>query len=154
MHLEADGAGAYLALALASGVLAQAGEILLVQSFRRKTLLKRAAAAVVNEYLQVHLGLAAQLVDVAKELALIDADGPSQALVVVEDGPKPEGQHRGMLEAAGHHPRVIDAGSLVESFMGVVFADNDGKVTGGIKKNLAAADSADRLHRNGFAMTS
>src|ERR1035437_2890726 len=102
----------------------------------------------------MHLRLAAQLVDVAEELALVGADGPAQALVVVEDGSEAEGQHRGVLETVGDHPRVVYAGFLVESFSGVVFADDDGELVGGINKNLVAADSENRLHRNGFAMTS
>ena len=90
--------------------------------------------AVVDEDLQVHLGLAAQLVDIAEKLALVGADGLAQALVVVEDGSKAEGQHRGVLEAVGDHPGVVHAGFLVEGFLGVVFADDDSKVAGGVNE--------------------
>ena len=119
----------------------------------RLMLVAVAAAAVVDEDLQVHLGLAAQLVDVALELALVGANGLAQALVVVEDGSKAERQDGGVLKTVGDDPGVIDAGLLVQGFSGVVFADDDGQVTGGIKKNLVAADSEDRFQRNGFAMT-
>ena len=101
----------------------------------------------------MHLGLAAQLVDVAEELALVGADGPAQALVVVEDGAKAEGQHGGVLKAIGDHPGMVHARFLVERFGGIVFADNHGQFAGGINKNLVAADSEERFHRNGFAMT-
>ena len=84
---------------------------------------------------------------------MVGANRPAQALVVVEDGAEAEGQHRGVLKAVGNHTRVIHAAFLVEGFLGVVLADNDNKVVGGINKNLVAADSEDRFHRGGFAMT-
>jgi hypothetical protein len=35
-----------------------------------------------------------------------------------------------------------------------MLADDDREVTGGVKKDLIAAYSEDRFHRNGFTMTS
>jgi hypothetical protein len=58
-----------------------------------------------------------------------------------------------VLETVGDDPRVIHAGFLIEGLRGVVFADDDREVTGGIKENLIAAYSEDRLHRNWLAMT-
>jgi hypothetical protein len=89
------------------------------------------ATAVVDKHLQVHLGLAAQFVDVAQELPLVGADGSAQTVVVVEDGSKPEGQHRGMLEAVGDDPGVVHAGFLVQGFRGVVFADDTARSLAG-----------------------
>ncbi len=110
-------------------------------------------AAVVDEDFEVHFGLAAQLVDVAQELALVGADGLAQAFVVVEDGAETEGQHGGVLETVGDDPGVVHAGFLVEGFRGVVFADDDGEVAGGVEEDLVAADSEDGFQRNRFAMT-
>ena len=58
-----------------------------------------------------------------------------------------------MLKAVRDDPGVVHAGLLVECFCRVVLADDDGKVAGGIEKNLIAADSEDGFHRNRFAMT-
>jgi hypothetical protein len=58
-----------------------------------------------------------------------------------------------MLEAVGDDPCVLHAGFLVQGLRGVVFANDDGEVTGGVKKYLVAAYSEDRFHRNRFAMT-
>ena len=101
----------------------------------------------------MHLGLAAQLVDVALELPLIGADGLAQGLVVVEDGAEPEGKHGGVLKAVGDDPGVVDAGFLVEGFRGVVLADDDGEVAGGVEEDLVAADTEDGFQRDRFAMT-
>ena len=80
----------------------------------------------------MHLGLAAQLIDVAQELALVGANGLAQALVVAEDGTKPEGQHGGVLEAVGDHPRMppgedgVDTPHLsVEAIVGLVADRHD-----------------------------
>ena len=67
----AECAGAGLALALPAGVFAQAGEVLPAHSIGRHMLFQSASAAVVDHDFQVHLGLAAQLVDVAEELAVV-----------------------------------------------------------------------------------
>ena len=113
VHLEAHCPGPRLALALPRSVLAQVGEILAAHAFGRLAFARSPAAAVVHEDLQVHLGLAAQLVDVRQKLALVGPDGLAQALVVVENRPKAERQHRGMLEAVRDHPGMIHAGFLI-----------------------------------------
>ena len=154
MHLETDGACTRLALPCPGRVLAQVGQILAANTFGGDLLLELLAAAVVNKDFEVHLGLAAELIDVAEELALVGADGLAQALVVVEDGSEAEGQHGGMLETVADDPGVIDAGFLVEGLGRVVFADDDGEVAGGIKEDLIAAYSEDGFHRNRLTMTS
>ncbi len=58
-----------------------------------------------------------------------------------------------MLKAVRDHPRVVHAGFLAKSFCGVVLADDDGQVAGGIQKYLVAADSENGFHRNRFSMT-
>jgi hypothetical protein len=71
VHLETDRAGARLALAGAGRALAQAGEILPSRALDRHLPFALATAATVDHDLQVHLGLAAQFVDIAEELALV-----------------------------------------------------------------------------------
>jgi hypothetical protein len=89
---------------------------------------------------------------VAEKLAVVGADGSAQALVVAEDGSEAEGEHGGVLKTIGDDAGVVNSGFLVEDFSGVVFADNDGKIAGGIKKNLVSTDSQDGFHGNRFAM--
>jgi len=153
VHLEADGAGTGLAFTGARGVLAQAAQVLTAYTLGGQMLGERVGATVVDEDLEVHLRFAPQLVDVALELALVGADGLAQAFIVGEDGAESEGQHGGVLEDVGDHTCMVHAGLLVEGFRGVVLADNDGEVAGGVKKYLVAAYSDDRLHRNWFTMT-
>ena len=116
VHLEAHSAGAGLALPCPRGVLAQIGQVLAANGLRGRVLFQFFAAAVVDKDLQVHLGLAAQLVNVPKELPLVGADGLAQNFVVVKDRSKPEGKHGGMLEAVRDDPGVVYAGLLVEGF--------------------------------------
>jgi len=71
MHLEADGARTGLALARAGCILTQVGQILTADAVSRQMALDFLAAAIVDEDLEVHLSLTAQLVDVAEELTLI-----------------------------------------------------------------------------------
>ena len=57
------------------------------------------------------------------------------------------------MEAVGNDPGVVHAGFLAELLCGVVFADDDGEVTGRIKKNLIAAYAVDGFEWNRFAVT-
>jgi hypothetical protein len=57
-----------------------------------------------------------------------------------------------MLEAVGNDPGMVHAGFLAEGLRGVMFADDDGQVTGGIEENLITADPEYRFHGNGFAV--
>ena len=58
-----------------------------------------------------------------------------------------------MLETVGNNAGVIDAGLLIQVVRGVVFADDDGEVAGGVKEDLVAADADDGFEGNWFAMT-
>jgi hypothetical protein len=58
-----------------------------------------------------------------------------------------------MLKAVSDNSRVIYAGLLIQWFLRVVFADDDGEVAGWVQKNLVAAYSVDGLQWDWFAMT-
>jgi hypothetical protein len=58
-----------------------------------------------------------------------------------------------MLETVRDDPGMVDARLLIESFCRVMFADNNGEVTCGVKKDLVSAYSEGGFHRNRFAMT-
>jgi len=103
--------------------------------------------------LEVHLGLAAELLNISLELPLIGADGLAEALIVVEDCSEAERQHRGMLEAVCDDPGMVYARFLVQYVRGVMFADDDRQVAGGIEKDLISANAAQCFERNGLAMT-
>ncbi len=143
VHLEAHRSRPRLTLPSPRGVLPQIAQIFAANPFGGEMLLDFARAAVVDEDLEVHLGLAAQLVDVAEELTLVGANGLAEHFVVREDGAEPEGKYGGMLEAVGDDPCVIDAGFLVEGFPGIVLAHNNGEVTCRIKEYLIAANTKD-----------
>jgi len=153
VHLETDGPRACLALSLPHRILSQAGQVLAAHSLGRHVLGEFVRTAVVHKNLEVHLGLAAQLIDVHQELALVGANRLAEAFIIGEDGSETEGKNGGMLEAIGDDPGMIDARFLAELFGGVVFADDNGKVTGGVEKNLIAADSVDGFEGDWFAVT-
>ncbi len=153
VHLEADGARTGLALAGAGCVLAKIAQILAANALDRQMALDFLGAAIVDENLQMHLGLAAEFVDVAEELALIGTDGFAEDFVVVEDSPESEGKYGGMLKAIRDHPGVINTSLLVEGFGWVVLAYDDGEVACGIEKHLIAAYSKDGFKRYRLAMT-
>ena len=71
VHLKTYGPGARLALASASCTFTKVGQIFTADAFHGKMALNLRATAVVYKYLEVHLGLAAQLVNVAEKLALV-----------------------------------------------------------------------------------
>ncbi len=125
MHLHGDGAGSGLAFALLGGVFAQAGEVLFADAVHEDGLVEF-AATVVDDDLEVHLGLAAKAIEVGEELALVGANGAAKGFVIREDSTEAEGQHGGHLEAVGNDFAVIDGRLLHQGFVGVVFADDDG----------------------------
>lgn len=153
-HLEADGSATGLAFALPRSVLAQVREIFATYALSWKIADERASTAVIDENLDVHLGLAAHLLDVGQELALIGADGFAKEFVGIEDSAKPEGKDGGMLEAVGNHACMIDSRFLTEAFCRIVLADNNGEITCRVKENLIAADPVNLLKGNWFAMPS
>jgi hypothetical protein len=91
----------------------------------------------------VHLRLPAQFVDISQKLTLVRAYRFPQRFIVVENGAESKGKHSGMLKAIRDHSRVVNARFLVQGFLRIVLADNDGEIAGGIKKNLISADSKD-----------
>jgi len=153
VHLETDGAGAGLAFAGAGGVLAEIGEVLASNSLGGSVVLHLLAATVVDEDLEVHLGLAAEFVYIANKLALVGADGLAEHVVIFEYGSKSEGKHRGVLKAIRDDASVVDAGLLIERFQGIMFADDDCEITGGVEEDLIAADSMNGFEGNRLAMT-
>jgi len=85
VHLEADRACPCLALTLPHGIFAKTGKVLAPYSLGRKVLAEFLRTTVVDEDFQVHLGLAAEFIDVGEELTLIRADGLAKSFVVVKD---------------------------------------------------------------------
>ena len=57
-----------------------------------------------------------------------------------------------MLETVGNNAGVVDAGLLIQVVRGVVFADHDGEVAGGIKEDLVSADADDGFEGDWFAV--
>ena len=112
MHLEAHCAGPGLTFALPGCRFAEIGKVSATHFVGRK-LGKLAAAAVIHKNSEVHLGLAAQLVDVAEKLALIRPDGFAEAFVVVEDGAETEGKYSGMFEAVSNNASMIHTRFLI-----------------------------------------
>jgi hypothetical protein len=47
---------------------------------------------------------------------------------------------------------VVDAGLLIQVVRGVVFADHDGEVAGGVEEDLVAADADDGFEGDWFAV--
>jgi hypothetical protein len=128
MHLEADGTCAGLAFALACGAFAEVGKIFLANAFEREmlgSLVDLLLAAGVDVDLEMHFGLAVQTLQVALELALVGADGFSQAFVILKDSSKTEREDGRVFEAVSDNSGVIDACFLIHDFGGIVFADND-----------------------------
>jgi len=123
VHLHRNRAGPGLAFALLGGVFAQAGQVFLPDAVHQDGLVEL-TAAVVNDHFEVHLGLAAQAVEVSEELALVGADGTAKGFVIGEYGAEAEGQHGGHLEAIGDDFTMVDGRLLQQGFFGVVFADD------------------------------
>jgi hypothetical protein len=80
----------------------------------------------------VHFGFAVKAFQIALKLTLIGANGLSKALIVLKYSSESERKDGGMFEAIGDYPCVIDPGLLIEGFFWVLFANDDGEVTGGV----------------------
>ncbi len=150
MHLDGEGAGFRLTFALASGAVAQAGEILLADGGFAGCLVAAevAGAGVVYEHFEVHFGFAAEALDVGEEVALVGADGAAEAVVIGEGGGEAEGQDGGELEAVGDDAGVVASGVLgvgghAGGVFGGVLRDNDGEVAGGKEEGLIAEEAGD-----------
>jgi hypothetical protein len=125
MHLEAHGAGAGLAFALAGGVLTQVGQVFFADAFEGQVFLEFLGAAGVYVDFEVHLGLAVKAFEIALKLPLIRPDRLTEAFVVLKDGAKPERKNGGVLEAIGDNSGVVDSSFLIEVFGWVVFTDHN-----------------------------
>jgi len=125
VHLHGDGACPGLAFALLGGVFAEAGQILPADAVHQDGLVEL-AATVVDDDLEVHLGFAAEALEIGEELALVGADGAAEGLVIGIDGAETEREDGGHFEAVGDDLAVVDCGFLEEGLVGVVFADNYG----------------------------
>src|SRR5580658_52046 len=69
-------------------------------------------ADVVDNYLQVHLRLATETLNIGQEMTLVGADGAAQGVVVLKRGAEAEGKNSGTVKAAGDHAGVIAGGEL------------------------------------------
>lgn len=153
VHLETNCTCPGLALSCTGRALPQAAQVLSANPFRGQMLFKVLGTAVIDEDLQVHLGLAAQFLDIALKLALVGTNRLAEDFVVIEDCPETEGKHRRVLETICNDPGVIDAGLLIQCLLWIVLADDNCEVAGWIKKYLVAANSVDGFQGNGLAMT-
>jgi hypothetical protein len=142
VHLEADGAGAGLTFALAGCRFAEIGEIASADLVGG-VLSQLAGAAIVDEDLEVHLGFSTKFVNVAEELTLVGPDGLAKAFVIVEHGAESEGKNGGMFEAVSDDACMIHTGLLIKGFFGIVFADDNGEITGWVEEDLISAYSVD-----------
>ena len=135
VHLQGEGACLGLTLTLAAGALAEAGEVLLPDGHVAGG---GAGANVVDQDLEVHLGLSSQAFHVGEEVALVGANGPAEGIVVGEGGVEAEGKDGGVLEAVADDACVILRGLLVERFdlFRIVFRDNDRQFAGGEQERL------------------
>ena len=139
VHLEAHGPRPCLTLTSARGVLSQAAQIFTADAFGRLLVFQSVGTAILDHDLEVHFGLAAQLLEVPHELALVRPDRLAQALIVVENRAEPEGQHGGMLKAVGDHAGMIHACFLIQIVGGCVLADDDGEVACRVEEYLVSA---------------
>jgi len=130
MHLNGDGPGFGLALALPGSAFPELREVLLARpsvSMGVETIgVQLFPAAVIEQHFQVHLGFAAQAVNVGKELALIGTDGAAKAIVVRENGSKTEGKNGGAFEAIRDNASVFDGCPVIQIVFCGMFADDDG----------------------------
>ena len=74
----------------------------------------------------MHLGFAAEFVDVSEELTLVGPDGFAEAVVVVEDGAESERKNGRVFEAVSDDSCMIHTRFLIQGFCRVMFADNNG----------------------------
>jgi len=90
MHLERESTGTGLTLALTGGRLAEMREVLLPCGLVSVADAFGLGTDVIDEDLEVHLGLAAQTLDVGHEVTLIGADRAAQSVVVLKGGAEAE----------------------------------------------------------------
>src|SRR5258706_11829586 len=103
MHLDRKRASLGLALPLTARALPQAGQILLAHGHVASRV---AGADIIHQDLQVHLGLAAQTLDIGLKVTLIRTDRAAQRVVVREGSAKAEGKYRRQLETICYNAGV------------------------------------------------
>ena len=139
MHLNRQSACFRLTLPLTAGALAKAGQILLAD---RHIAGRVAGAGIVHQHLQVHLGLAAQTLDISLEVSLIGADRAAQRVVVLKRGAETKWQNSGKFEAVRNHAGVVSGRLLIQpgAVFGRVLGDDDSKIAGRKEKRLITED--------------
>ena len=125
MHLEADGTGTGLTLALAGSGLPKISEVLPTDLLRMEVGEFTSATAVIDENFEMHFGFAAEFFDVIEELSLVGPDGFAEAFVVAEYGTESERKNCGVFETICNDSCVVDPGFLIKSVCRVMFADDD-----------------------------
>ena len=140
MHLDGESTGLGLALPLAAGALTQTGEVLLADGHVASRV---AGAGVVHEHLEVHLGLAAETLDIGLEVTLVGSDGAAKRIVILKGGAKTKGQDGGKFETVRDDAGMVFCSLLIEPFMvfAAVLGDDDGQVTGGKQECLITEEA-------------
>jgi len=151
MHLDRQGTSLGLALPLAAGALAEAGQVLLTNGHVASGV---AGTGVVDKHLEVHLGFAAETLDVGLEVALVGADGTAQGVVVLKGGAEAEGQYGGEFEAVCDNAGVVFGDLLIKlgALFGCVLRDNDGKIAGWEEECLITEDARNSSEGHRTAM--
>jgi hypothetical protein len=117
-------------------------------------------ADVVDEKLQVHLGLAAQTLDIRHKVALIGADGAAQGVIIFKRGREAERKNGRPVKAAGDHSSVIAGCGLrfradqATAILGEVLGDNNGEIRGRKQEYLVSKKAGYPRQRHRTAMTS
>jgi hypothetical protein len=140
MHLNGERASPGLALPLAAGTLAEAGEVLLADSHVAGGV---SWAGVVYQDFEVHLGFAAETLDVGLKVALVGADGAAKGVVVLKGGAEAEGQNGGELEAVCNDAGVVFGSLLIKicAIFWSVFRDDDCEIAGREEECLITGDA-------------
>jgi hypothetical protein len=135
MHLDGECTRFGLAFPLAAGALTQAGQVLLADGHVAGRV---AWAGIVDEDLEMHLGLATKPLDIGLEVTLIGADGAAERIVILKGGAKTKGQDGGELETVRDDTGMVFCSLLVEPLMvfGAVLRNDNGQITGGKQECL------------------
>src|ERR1019366_4807946 len=134
VHLHGERPGLGLALAVATGMVAQLAEILAADSHghRGDHFLQ---CSVFHEDLDVHFRLTPQAGHTLLKSLAISAHRAAQCFVRVKYGSKTKRQHGQSPKALADDARMLDDGLLSEGLRGRVFADNHCEISTGIGQN-------------------
>jgi len=124
VHLDRESARFGLALALSARALPQTGQVLLSDGHISVGM---ARTGIVYHYFEMHLGLAAQTLDVGLKVSLIGANGTAKRVVVLEGGAEPEGKNCGKFETVRDYAGMVFGGLLIEpvAVFRIMLGDND-----------------------------